>query len=546
MVEEYVSTLKGNSPIDELRKRAFEEVKAFEVDTKEHFYTLTLPTGYGKTLMGLLFALKLKGEIEKETGKGVRLIYSLPFLSIIDQNAKVFEEVLIPLGENIVVKHHHLALGEYLKQKGEDYELTRLLVEAWNAPVVVTTFVQLFHTLLASTNSNARRFNKLSNSVVLVDEVQALPPEYWYLFEKYLKEVAEKLNTYFVFTTATQPYLVEGKEVIQNRELYFNSVNRYKVELNPEKTPFGEFLENLKPRGGTLYIMNTVKSSQKLFKHLTENLEIPKGEVAYLSASLTPKDRQRRLYELKKGKYRFAVSTQVVEAGVDIDFPNVVRDFAPLDALIQSAGRCNRNFTFEKGTFEVVHLMDDNDRSFASYIYDPILLKTTLELLLKEKPKDERELTRLVEEYFNLLKELKSKDTSRELLEKLETLNFKDIPCRKKKDKNKNKGFCFFEDEPYKRDVFIQTDQKAVDIWNAAKGIIRRLRERKIDLFEAKKEFELLKGAFYGYVVSVNVEKNKPPFDEELNIYYVPLEELRSYYDPYVGFISEGETYGEY
>ena len=183
VVEEYVSTLKGNSPIDELRKRAFEEVKAFEGDTKEHFYTLTLPTGYGKTLMGLLFALKLKGEIEKETRRGVRIIYSLPFLSIIDQNAEVFERVLKPLGENIVVKHHHLALGEYLKQKGEDYELTRLLVEAWNAPVVVTTFVQLFHTLLASTNSNARRFNKLSNSVVLVDEVQALPPEYWYLFE---------------------------------------------------------------------------------------------------------------------------------------------------------------------------------------------------------------------------------------------------------------------------------------------------------------------------------------------------------------------------
>ena len=85
-----------------------------------------------------------------------------------------------------------------------------------------------------------------------------------------------------------------------------------------------------------------------------------------------------------------------------------------------------------------------------------------------------------------------------------------------------------------------------MEIWNTAKGIIRRLRERKIDLFEAKREFELLKGAFYSYVVSVNVEKNKPPFDKELNIYYVPLEELRSYYDPYVGFISEGDTYGEY
>ncbi len=549
LVEEYVKTLKGNSPINRLRQRVFEEVKTFEVDTKEHFYTLTLPTGYGKTLIGLLFALKLKREIERETQKEVRLIYSLPFLSIIDQNTRVFEEVLKPLGERVVVKHHHLSLGEYLKQQEEDYELTRILVEAWNAPVVITTFVQLFHTLLAYSNSNARRLNKLSNAVVLVDEIQALPPKYWYLFEKYLKEVAKNLNTYFVFMTATQPYLVEGREVIRNRETYFNSVNRYGVSLKLEETLFGEFLESLKPEEGTLYILNTIRSSQEVYRYLTEGLGIPKGEVAYLSASLTPNDHRRRLIDLKKGKYRFAVSTQVVEAGVDIDFPRVVRDFAPLDALIQSAGRCNRNFTFEKGTLEVVNLIDKNDRRFASYIYDPILLKTTLELLLKERPKDERELTRLVEKYFDLLKELKSKDTSKELLEKIENLNFKDIPCRKEKDKNKKektKGFCFIEDEPYKADVFVQTDQRAVEIWNTAKGIIRKLREKKLTLFEAKREFEKLKGDFYGYVISVRVDKNKPPFDEELNTYYVPIEELENYYDPEIGFIFEGETYGEY
>ncbi len=537
LVEEYVKTLKGNSPINRLRQKAFEEVKTFGVDTKEHFYTLTLPTGYGKTLIGLLFALKLKREIERETQRGVRLIYALPFLSIIDQNTRVVEEVLKPLGKRVVVKHHHLSLGEYLKQREEDYELTRILVEAWNAPVVITTFVQLFHTLLAYSNSNARRLNKLSNAVVLVDEVQALPPKYWYLFEKYLKEVAKNLNTYFVFMTATQPYLVEGREVIRNRETYFNSVNRYGVSLNLDETPFGEFLESLKPEEGTLYILNTIRSSQEVYRYLTEELGVPREEVAYLSASLTPNDRRRRLIDLKKGKYRFAVSTQVVEAGVDIDFPRVVRDFAPLDALIQSAGRCNRNFTFEKGTLEVVNLIDENDRRFAFYIYDPILLKTTLELLLKEKPKDERELTRLVEKYFDLLKELKSKDTSKELLEKIENLNFKDIPCRK--EQKKTKGFCFIEDEPYKADVFVQTDQRAVEIWNTAKGIIRKLREKKLTLFEAKREFEKLKGDFYGYVISLRVDKNKPPFDEELNTYYVPIEELENYYDPEIGFIEK-------
>jgi len=535
-VESYKKTLKGNSPINDLRELAYKIVNTAEIDTEEHFYTLTLPTGMGKTLIGLNFALKLKERLEKKTSKPVKIIYSLPFLSVIDQNAQVLEKVFAPIGDKIVVKHHHLSLGEYLKGEN-NYELTRLLVESWFAPVVVTTFVQLFESLIPFKNSSARRYNKLTNAVVLIDEVQALPSKFWFLLREYLKEFAKTNNTYFVFTTATQPYLVEeGKELIPQKEKFFSAINRYRVSLKLEKRTLEEFFTEFKPEGGKsyLFILNTVSSSKKAYKLLLE-CSVPEGDICYLSTHLTPYDRKKRIRELREGKYRFAVTTQLVEAGVDIDFSVVVRDFAPLDSLIQSAGRCNRNFRLPRGEFVVLNLTDENGRRFATRIYDPILLQITEKLLTEFNPTDEVSLIKLSERYYREVWNSKSRDKSEELLKEIKRLNF-----------SKLSAFKLIEEEPYKSDIFVQQNPQAVEIWNAVKQLMKDLKNKKITLWEAKKRFETLKSDFYNFVISVDVSKNTPPIDEDLKIHYIPYEEIDNYYDPKLGYVAEGKTYEEF
>jgi CRISPR-associated endonuclease/helicase Cas3 len=537
VVDEFKRNLKRETPINTLREEAYKEVDTAKLDLKNHFYTLTLPTGLGKTLTGLKFVLKLKEELEKEIGNSVKVIYSLPFLSVIDQNAQVLEKIFKPFGEKILVKHHHLSLGEYLKEEEDKYEQTRLLVEAWNAPIVITTFVQLFESLIPFKNSTARRHNKFANSVVLIDEVQALPSEFWYLLREYLKEFAEINNTYFVFMTATQPYLVDkGKELIQNKEKFFSAVNRYRVELNLEEQTLEEFFQNFEPKEGKsyLFILNTVESSKKAYKLLLEK-GISEGQLCYLSTALTPYDRRRKIEDIRKGKCRFAVTTQLVEAGVDIDFSVVIRDFAPLDSLIQSAGRCNRNFRIKEGVFKVLNLVNEKGKRYSSRIYDIILLQITEKLLKEFQPKDEKELINLSDRFYKEVWNSKSRDKSKELLNRIRKLEF-----------NKLRDFKLIKEQPFKSDVFVQQNPQAVEIWNKVKTIFGNLKEKKIDLWEAKKRFEILKGDFYQYVVSVDVSKNQPFLDEELNIFYVPYGELENYYDPEMGFIREGKTYEEF
>jgi CRISPR-associated endonuclease/helicase Cas3 len=224
-----------------------------------------------------------------------------------------------------------------------------------------------------------------------------------------------------------------------------------------------------------------------------------------------------------------------VEAGVDVDFAEVIRDFAPLDSLIQSAGRCNRNFNLKSGKFTVLKLVEDNGRTYASRIYDPILLQLTERLLNQHLPKDERELINLTDGYYKEVWNSKSKDKSKKLLESVEKLEI-----------SKLTEFKLVEEQPFREDVFIQQTPEAVEVWNKVKNLVRALKSGKLTLWEAKREFETLKGDFFKFVVSVDVRKNKPPFDGELNIHFVPKEELSTYYDPQTGFISEGNTFEEY
>ena len=362
---------------------------------------------------------------------------------------------------------------------------------------------------------------------MIIDEVQALPTKYFKLIKDMIKQLSNILGTYFIFMTATQPYLVEDAIELANKEKYLDKLNRYNVYVDLEPKTIDAFVESLDIDNNKtyLFITNTVASSKKLYKLIKEKVGIP---IEYLSTSITPYDRKVRIKDIKEGKYKIVVSTQLVEAGVDIDFDVVYRDFAPLDSLIQSAGRCNRNM--EKiGEFRVVNLVDKENKPFSELIYDIVLLNLTKEML-KDKPTlSEKEFILLIEEYFKELHKIISSDISNDIIEAIRLFKFT-------ADRASIKDFVLIEEEKYKRDVFIQLNNEAKDVWNKSKSILRQLKNKEIDIFEAKNNFEKLKSKFFEYVIHVDVRNNQPILDNELNMYIVSMEELDDYYDRETGF----------
>ncbi len=535
--------LKSKSPINELREEAFNEVLDRELDTSHKLYSITLPTGMGKTLTGFAFALKLREAIIKEKGTVPRIIYSLPFLSIIDQNADVLENVLkeafSEVSSSILLKHHHLSgVGRFIDEREEfDYGVSRVLTEGWNSEIVITTFVQLFETLISWRNSTSRRFNKIANSIVILDEVQSLPTKYWYLLRKFIKEISGDLNTYFIFMTATQPYLVDGCMELVSKEKYLEKLDRIIAYFDLEEKTIDEFLRNIEIRSDKtyLFITNTIFSSKELYKKLKD---IVKDRVCYLSTSITPYERRKRIEEIRKGFYRIVVSTQLVEAGVDIDFDVVYRDFAPLDSLNQSAGRCNRNMERGKGEFRVIRLVDEKGQPFTKGVYDSVLLYTTRELLKSVGSLSEKDFTLLIEEYFKTLWDRISRDRSEDILEAVKCFRF-----TAEENNTAISGFQLIEDLPYRKDVFIQLNDEAIEVWEKAKNTVRDLKGRKIGIFEAKESFEKLKPDFYKFVVSVDIRNNQPLWDEDLNIFVVDKNNINDYYNTETGFIERGGSF---
>ena len=538
---EVVSQYKANNlpksrKIDHLREEAYKEILSKEVDLSQRIYSITLPTGMGKTLTGFAFALKLRELIKKEKGIPPRIIYSLPFVSIIDQNAEVLAEVLKTVFKEvegkILIKHHHLSEPGF---KEYEFSEARLLTEGWNSEIIITTFVQLFHTLISARNSEFRRFNKLANSILLIDEVQALPTKYWHLIREVLREVSKNLDVYIILMTATQPYLLEEAVELAAPHMFRKRLDRIRVFVNLEGISLGQFVNSLefKKDKTYLFITNTISSSKELYRLLKE---CTNEEICYLSTSVLPYERVRRIEEIKKGKYRFVVSTQLVEAGVDIDFNEVYRDFAPFDSLNQSAGRCNRNMEREKGNFYVIKLTDSEGKPFYSRIYDSVLCNITEEMLKGVKELSEPAFTSLIEEYFCKLWEKITPDKSEDILEAVKCFKFDsdDISIR---------NFELIEDDRYKQDVFVEINDEATDVWKEAKLIISNLREKKIDFFVAKEAFEKLKSSFYKFVISVNIKNNPPPYDEDLKIYFVNKGMLRDYYDFETGFIEKGDPF---
>lgn len=305
-------------------------------------FTLTVPTGGGKTLSSLNFALRHAIAHGKH-----RIIYVVPFTSIIEQNATVFREVLTSLGENTVIEHHSNLAPD---QEENQTTTSRLAAENWDAPIIVTTAVQFYESLYAAKTSRSRKLHNIANSVVILDEAQCLPVQYLTPCLRVLEELAAHYHTTTVLCTATQPAVAKSNdfpigflnstEIIQDTETLFTALTRVDVTYRgslSDQTIATELAEA--PQA--LCIVNTRKHARSLFERLP-----PSDGNFHLSTLMCP---QHRLAVLATIRQRLKdklpvrlISTQLIEAGVDIDFPLVYRSMAGLDSIAQAAGRCNR------------------------------------------------------------------------------------------------------------------------------------------------------------------------------------------------------------
>lgn len=345
--------LINNSPdtlVNSLRRDIYEYcLKAAEMP--QGVFKLTVPTGGGKTRSSLAFALNhaVKHGLE-------RIIYAIPYTSIIEQTADVFRSIF--KDQSLVLEHHSLAA-----ELGEDDEdsWARLAAENWDAPLIVTTTVQLFESLFSNKPSRCRKIHRLAKSVLILDEVQCLPIGLLAPILDALKTLVDKYGVTLLLSTATQPALdiqspylkgfANTVEIVPEPKYYFDKLKRVNYHIEPSPLTWEQVAEKMQEHHQCLTVVNSRKDALTLLDILGDDTAV------HLSTLLCGLHRRELLQEirrrLKTGAPCRVVSTQVIEAGVDLDFPTVLRAVGPLDRIIQAAGRCNREGLLSSGTVVV-------------------------------------------------------------------------------------------------------------------------------------------------------------------------------------------------
>lgn len=381
--EKHLKSFQVGCPIDGIRRRISEEcLQASERD--KGIFTLTVPTGGGKTLASLRFALRHAKKWSHD-----RIIYIVPFTTIIDQNARETREILehqessCDLG-SVVLEHHSNLLPD------QETEKTKLLSENWDARVIYTTMVQLLESFFGSGTGHVRRLHRLANAVIIFDEIQALPVKTVHLFCNAINFLVDQCGSTVILCTATQPLLdkvdrtkgaiqlSKSAEIIKNAPTLFEDLKRVEV-IDRRKTEGWTVdetadlaMEMVENEGSCLVIVNTKQSAHVLYILCKQRL--PETDICHLSTNMCPMHRIAVLKKIekrigKKGKPPaepgplLCISTQLIEAGVDVDFGSVIRFVAGLDSIAQAAGRCNRNNHRNKGIVTIINPAEENLRN---------------------------------------------------------------------------------------------------------------------------------------------------------------------------------------
>jgi len=530
---------KEKKKIDEKREAAYQDIaKNIEAHKNESFFSITLPTGMGKTFSAYNAAILLQNK-----AKGTpRIVYCLPFTSIIDQNVKVLSDIFDKTGQDTsrISKNHHLSSlnSKFHKYEIDDQE-SEYLTDGWEHDFIVTTFVQLTEGIFSNKNKLLRKFHNLTDSIIILDEVQNIPAKYYEAIECTFKKMAEYFGTKFLFVTATQPLLMPNTPnvieltdpTLKKTKKYFEDLDRIELDksllndgVNKDIDYWAElFSQDIdeNPDKSFLFILNTVASSQQVFSKLKNQYQSEQCKVYYLSSTVLPCFRKKIIEKIKvqkeKGKKirKIVVSTQVVEAGVDIDLDIVYRDFAPLDSINQSAGRCNRNgVNEENGTVKLFNTGKSKS------IYDSTLLDIT-ENILDNYPDiiHESKFYELNKAYFTGVKNKIQDDNSvsRKIIDCMEKLQLEDLNEEFKlidKVYPTHNVFIPFKKDDVKHlnDFEFPTEKTPTEIWSEYIELCK-IENR----FDRKKAIKKLRPALMQYVTKLPESAYRVPEGKEDN-----------------------------
>ncbi len=532
----------------------------------QRVFTLTAPTGIGKTMTALDFALKLKEKISKVEGYEPQLIYALPFINIIEQALSEYEKTLAGSHFNPhILGHYQFAdiFGDPQDGDESGYEQKLMQLDTWQSDIVITSFVQFFETLICNRNKLLKKFNHYAGSIIILDEVQTLRLDYMPLIGAALHYLAKFLNARIILMTATKPKIFElaekeiltdeGEtvrplELLTSHDKVFALFNR--TTIHPKLTDLeGEseersqyFMESLFPslwssEKSCIIVCNTVNRSIFLhdrIKDYCEELGLS-NPVFYLSTNIAPVERMERIEQIKQALNQkvapILVATQVVEAGVDIDFDMGFRDLGPIDSIIQVAGRINRHDDPARAGAPLYIV----DFAECDTIYGKLTATQARKALREAEAIPEKDYLNLITKYFDDISGRLSFRKSRAFFASMKTLKYDHENWKKEHPVS---AFRIIEQSSDYRSVFVELDGESHHIRNAYwKKIIGKISKEDFDRFH--------KRSFQQRIISVPKKYTQGleainQFDD--NILLVPIELLSSYYDSNTGFKRELES----
>lgn len=413
----------GDQSMAETRNQAQRQILSqLEKDPCRRVYTLEMPTGYGKTLT----ALKIANWMGREQGYE-KITYVAPYLSILEQTSGVMETVL----NTTVLEHHSLAVLEEKTVESHEEEgmlnSGQLMMESWANPIVCTSFQQWSKLLFPGRAQDTLRRAYLHNSVVIIDEPQIFAAESWNLFLCGLQSVAELYNLRVLFLSATMPPFdyglseqpaclavkpvkqIERYQIEQKGEMDEHQVADYLVGKLPDKKDLSQAA-----------ILNTIADAYLVYKQLASKIDL--ANLKLLHGMMAPLHKRVEIEKIKrfpkenKNKRLYVVSTQIIEAGVDLSFDHILRALSILPSIIQAAGRVNRNFARDVGLLTLVLFLRQGKQNTRGAIYPSILQKLTDQLLKQKNVWMESEVLELIKEYYKRMFAHNSYETGKQAI----------------------------------------------------------------------------------------------------------------------------------
>jgi len=536
-----------------------------QTDVLENYvFTLTAPTGIGKTMTALDFSLKLKDKIKKKSGVEARIIYALPFINIIEQALSEYEKVLGQ--QNIQILGHYQyadVFGKNDQKENTDgaeqgYDQKLMALDTWQADVVITSFVQFFETLIGNRNKLLKKFNHFANAIIILDEVQTLRLDQMPLLGAALFYLSKYLKSRIILMTATRPKIfelaqqeiltaegekVESKELLTNYEEVFALFKRTSIhpllnDLKEEKeNRTQEFISSIfadkwGKEKSCLIVCNTVKCSTEVFQHIEEFLEENNlnNPIYYLSTNIIPAHRLQRIQDIKEDiqqrKAPILIATQVVEAGVDLDFDMGFRDVGPIDSIIQVAGRINRNNNPDK-IHSPLYIVDFDTKA-TTMVYGRLTYIQAKKSLEQQTYFYEKDYLKLITEYFNGISEKSSFADSRTFFHSMKTLKY-DADDKKALPVS---AFRIIEESDRYAPVFIEIDDSASKI---LEKYLQKI-TNQISKEEYNKDWKL---KFQQHIISVPkylCEDLETVNEYEENILLVSKDEIDLRYNTQTGY----------